>query len=107
VRPPELPYDTSENDGLKPLLESPECTWVPKRASSPLESDPQSCTFTLKAIQYVLPFCTFGGNSNSERFEPEVVGSFGPSWKAKTFEFGFHGSSTLPRRSVSPFGRVL
>ena len=48
-----------------------------------------------------------GGNSISERLDPEVVGSVGASWKASAFFAASSGSAVLPKRSVSPFGSVV
>src|SRR3954468_10279747 len=49
----------------------------------------------------------FGGNSSSERCEPDVVGSPGASWNSNTLLDVSIGSSALPRRSVSPFDSAV
>src|SRR5262245_59423479 len=90
-------------DGDRPRLFAPECSCVPKRAWSALDSEPQSLTNTLSAAQYTPLILMFGLNEISARFEPEVDGSLGESWNASALRVEFTGSVCLPRRSVSPF----
>jgi len=104
LRPPLLVY--RPNDGLRPRLLAPECSWVPNRLMSPEPRLPQSCTYVLTAIQYTLFISMFGLNENSARFEPEVSGSFGPSWNWNTLAAELRGSLALPTRSVSPLESV-